>query len=282
MPVWPSDYVEYVLKDIEKYNGVRKIAKAGLIERFAVRFCSPKRLHPNPEDEFSMENVGPNMQIVGDYVEQIKIDLVSDQDVFHEPVIVQKMKPDGYILINGHHRWFAALRMRVKKLHIKIVNMINAEDLSRMIGATANSKLATFDFDEVLLSNRENNQDSIINRIFSRKFKERLRLGAADTVKTLRDKGYDICVYSAGYLSEDEFNDFFSMYDIKVDVIVNGVNEKRTNTAGIKDLLKDKYKMIAHIDNESVIISDHVKKDYEIFDIEDYDKSWSEGIKKIV
>ena len=45
-----------------------------------------------------------------------------DEDVFPEPVIVHKMKPDGYMILNGHHRWAAALKTGLSKLRIEITN----------------------------------------------------------------------------------------------------------------------------------------------------------------
>ena len=285
MPAWPSDYIEKVVEDVEKYNGIRKVIKAGLIERCMTRFCAPEKLHPNPADEFSQAEVGPNLEIVGEYVTQIKFLEAHRMDVFDDPVIVEKMEPDGYLLLNGHHRWFAALRMNVKKLHVKIVNIITDIDLGRMIGASANDKLVTFDFDEVLLTIDENNMATLSSTIFSKKIKERLRTGAPEVIRAFQNKGYDICVYTSGYFTEEDFNDFFSMYDLKADVIVNGVNEKRKAAGSadrIKQLLKENYKRIVHVDNESVYDVDHVTKEFETYEIKDFDLSWDEGVKDII
>lgn len=285
MPAWPSDYIEKVVEDVEKYNGIRKVIKAGLIERCMTRFCAPEKLHPNPTDEFSQAEVGPNLEIVGEYVTQIKFLEAHRMDVFDDPVIVEKMEPDGYLLLNGHHRWFAALRMNVKKLHVKIVNIITDIDLGRMIGASANDKLVTFDFDEVLLTIDENNMATLSSTMFSKKIKERLRTGAPEVIRAFQNKGYDICVYTSGYFTEEDFNDFFSMYDLKADVIVNGVNEKRKAAGSadrIKQLLKENYKRIVHVDNESVYDVDHVTKEFETYEIKDFDLSWNEGVKDII
>lgn len=286
MGIWPDDYVEKVLKDVEKYNGVRKIVKAGLIERCAVKYCAPEKLHPNPEDEFSQENIGPNMEIVGNYADDIKfLQCHPSMDIFEEPMEVQKMEPDGYLLLNGHHRWFAALRMNVNKVHIHIVNIVNSADVNRMIDSTTNSKLVTFDFDEVLLSADESNQAPLLYKFFRNKYKERLRSGAPEVIRAFQNKGYDVCVYTSGYLSEDDFKDFFSMYEIEVNIVVNGLNDKRGNATGkaesLKELLKNKYKHIVHVDSESIYDVDHVTKNYEMYEI-DADNSWEEGTVKIL
>ena len=270
MSVWPSDYIENVINDVEKYEGIRKTIKAGFIERCAVRYCSPNELHPNPDDEFSMVEVGPNLEIVGNYVKEIQYNLKHGMVIYEEPVIVQKMEPDGYILLNGHHRWFAAIRMRINKIHIKIVNLINEADLNRMIDKTPNYKLASFDFDEVLLSADENNMAPVADSLFARKIKERLRRGAPEVIRDFKEKGYDICVYTAGYFDEEEFCDFFSMYDLDVDIVVNGINNKRTSKDGsresMRDLIRNKYKETVHVDNESLIRVNHETKEYEVLD----------------
>lgn len=282
MPAWPSDYIENVLKDVEKYNGIRKVVKAGFIERCAVKYCAPEHLHPNPEDEFSIETVGPNMEIVSKYVEEVKfLQCYPSMDIYKEPMIVQKMEPDGYILLNGHHRWFAALRMHAKKVHIHIVNMINESDINRMISNTTNTKLVTFDFDEVLTTSDENSQAPFAVDFFKKKYKERLRVGAPEVIKAFQDKGYDVCVYTSGYFSEDDFKDFLSMYEIEAKIVVNGLNEKRGKAAGeaesLKNLLKAKYKRIVHVDNETIYDVDHTTNNYEIYDLNP-DLSWKDGI----
>lgn len=286
MPNWPDDYIKNVIDDVKKYDGVRKVVKAGLIERCMVRHCSPTILHPNPDDEFSQENIGPNLGIVSDYIEIVKYNQALSLPIFKEPLIIQKMEPDGYQLLNGHHRWFATMRMGVKKVHVKIVNLVSAHDLSRMIQDTNNTKLVTFDFDEVLLSSDVNNQAELRDTLFSRKIKERLRAGAPEVIKAFQNQGYDVCVYSSSYMSEDDFTDFFSMYEININVVVNGLNEKRKNTDSssnrIKELLRDKYTQIAHVDNESVVLSHHSIKDYDMYAITPDEKSWADGIIEIL
>lgn len=284
MPAWPNDYVECVLNDVEKYNNVRQTIKAGIRERFFLKYVDPKKLHPNPSDEFSQAEVGPNLGIVSDYVGQIRFNQQHDIDIFEEPVIAQKMLPDGYLLLNGHHRWFAALRMGINKLHVKIVNVVGEEDVKRMLDSTNNDMLVSFDFDEVLTSLDTNNQAAVINKLFEHKFDERLRIGAPEVISMLQSKGYDVCIYTAGYLSEEEINDFFSMYDVTVNIILNGFNDKRKNnhaagTKGIKDLAENKYKKIVHIDNESISIVNHETKELESYDI---DGDWKIGIEKIL
>lgn len=286
MSKWPEDYVEYVLNDVEKYNPVRKVIKAGLIERYAVRHCETDKIHPNPRDEFSMDDVGPNLEIVGNYAADVRFLLAHSMEVFSEPLIVQKMEPDGYMLLNGHHRWFACLRMKVKKVHIQIVNLVSEEDLNRMIAGSDNHMRVVFDLDEVLLTSDEDMQDAIKDNLFSRRIKERLRLGASDLLKKLQEMGYDIWIYSAGYYSEEYITDFFSMYEITVDGIINGFNEKRRTDSEealrIRKKMEEKYRRALHIDNESVLCTNTVSKEFEQYEIKNSGPEWAESISQIV
>ena len=282
MAAWPNDYYEKVVKDVEKYNGIRKIVKTNFIERWATKYSAPEHLHPNPEDEFSIESIGPNMEIVSNYVQEVKfLQSHPPMDIYEDPLIVQKMEPDGYMLLNGHHRWFAALRMNAKKVHIRIVNMINENDVHRMTSDTENTKLVTFDFDEVLIAPDDNNQAPLVFSFFKEKYNERLRIGAPEVIKAFQSKGYDVCVYTAGYFDEEDFKNFFSMYKIEVKIIVNGLNEKRGNAAGkadnLKELLKNKYKQIVHVDNETIYDVDHVTHNYEMYELNP-ELTWADGI----
>ena len=117
-----SSFFKYVLEDVEAYNGKREPVKASLFERLRVRFLSPDELHVNPDDEFAKPSVGPNDRIINDYVKMIPMLRRMDEDIYPEPVMVQKIRPEGYMILNGHHRWAAALKTGTEKLRVKINN----------------------------------------------------------------------------------------------------------------------------------------------------------------
>ncbi len=114
-----------VLADIDQYKDKRELVKAGFLERALTRKVSPDRLHPNPEDEFCFPEIGPNGAIVTRYCQEaIRLEN-SGMPVFLEPIQVVKMKPDGYMILNGHHRWAAAVQVALKKIQVEIVNPRN-------------------------------------------------------------------------------------------------------------------------------------------------------------
>ena len=46
----------------------------------------------------------------------------STKGSIHEPIVVQRAKPDGFLILNGHHRWTAALESGIPKIRAIIVN----------------------------------------------------------------------------------------------------------------------------------------------------------------
>ncbi len=117
--------------------------------------------------------------------------------------------------------------MGVKKVRVKAVNLVHEEDVERMLGKNQNTKRVSFDLDEVLLTADESMQAPVTDGFFSKRIKERLRIGAPEVIRAFQDAGYDVWVYTAGYNSEEYITDLFSMYEITVDGIANGINEKR-------------------------------------------------------
>lgn len=117
-----SSFYRFVKDDIESYHDSHHVVKANLIERLAVRRISPEEMHANPDDEFSIPSVGPNDRIIQEYIESIPRLKRANMDIFDEPVIVHKMQPDGYLILNGHHRWAAALKTGLDKIRAEIIN----------------------------------------------------------------------------------------------------------------------------------------------------------------
>ena len=119
-----SELFERVLEDVEKYEGQHETVQAGFFERMFTHHLSPDDMHPNPDDEFSMANIGPNEGIISKYCNQA-VEALREGNysgIYPEPIIVEKMKVGGFMIINGHHRWAGAVKARVKKVRVAIVN----------------------------------------------------------------------------------------------------------------------------------------------------------------
>ena len=61
-------FSEYLAGELGKYGRTMVPVKAGLLERKFVKKAAIKKFHPNPDDEFSMPEIGPNYSIISNYM----------------------------------------------------------------------------------------------------------------------------------------------------------------------------------------------------------------------
>ncbi len=105
-----TDFDKYIAERIKENQGVLVPVKASLFELMFVKKADPKKRHPNPGDEFCDPAIGPNYKIISEYMEKITRRSAADPEPWEEPLIVEKVHPEGYMLLNGHHRWAAVLK----------------------------------------------------------------------------------------------------------------------------------------------------------------------------
>ena len=75
-----------------------------------------------PDDEFCSPKVGPNYRIISEYMNSFRMERLHSKRYCDEALIVEKILPDGYLILNGHHRWAGALIAGVNKVYISIEN----------------------------------------------------------------------------------------------------------------------------------------------------------------
>lgn len=119
-------YIDSLTKRIQeeakKYSNRREVARANILEILSTKYLSPDELHPNPDDEFSDPDVGPNESIVEQYVQEAMHNLEVEADSFDDPIMVAKLEAGEYMIINGHHRWAAAIKVQLKRVRVVIAN----------------------------------------------------------------------------------------------------------------------------------------------------------------
>ncbi|MBP3199725.1 MAG: ParB N-terminal domain-containing protein [Butyrivibrio sp.] len=101
-------------------KGGSKYVKASFWERIRTKTAKVGDINPNPLDEFSNPKIGPNESAVSRYIKEI-----NTNGTISEPIEVQKLSSGGYEIVNGHHRWLAAIKTGLKDVPIKIVNYEN-------------------------------------------------------------------------------------------------------------------------------------------------------------
>ena len=283
-----TQLAEYVEKDLEKQKGVYIPVHAGLAERLFVKKAAVSKLHPNAEDEFSMDSVGPSYRIIGEYETKFREALRLERRVFDEPLTVEKLRPNGYLLLNGHHRWAAAMRCNIKKVPIKIINCATESDIKTILEKSEHDKRVAIDLDEVIF--RPADYLYLEKKSFSFplniRFKQRIRLGVPALFYYLTKHGYDIWVYAADYYSIDDIQIFFKTYSVHVDGIITGVGKLEQNKSAsemrMKELIANKYALTLHIDNDSVIETNSRTKEFEEYTIDAAEEEWSKKAIAII
>ena len=241
--------------------------KAGFLERVRKRHARPLDLHPNPDDEFCSPKIGPNPGIISKYQQQFltssvdRINASVNQYEITKPIEVQKIHPSGYMILNGHHRWAAALRAGVKKVRIHIVDLTQPEDLQRMLSSAKHDQRVSLNLDEIVFQDwKDCGYEKPLSFLKRRVYHERIRKGIPALCHFLIEQEYDTWVYTADYYSMQYIQMLLFHYHCPVHGIITGMSRKAppgTDTAKkINSMLAEKYKKTLHIDNESLLISD--------------------------
>ncbi len=280
---------EYIASEVRKYAGVYVPGRVNPLMCQLRRSARLKHVHPNPEDEFCQPKVGPSYEIISEYEHQFREARRHSHIYCDEPVIVQKIRPDGFMLLNGHHRWGAALRLGYKRIPIKLVNLTQETDINKMLASSKHDKRVTLDLDEVVFSEKSGApSDRALPFPLNRFYKERLRLGIPALFHFLARNGYDIWVYSAAYYSMTYIRALLKRYRVGVSGIVTGTARKGSADPEVRERVKDmfarKYKYTLHIDGSAVvqILGEDRFKEFALDgDMADWSRSVMDTVRKI-
>ncbi len=280
-----TDLMNDIQNDIRKYEGIRMPLKASLFERIFVRKLRTAKIHPNPDDEFCMPSIGPNYEIISDYVSKIRRGKYWAGGADDEPLYIEKMYPDGYMILNGHHRWAAALRLKKRRIPVRIVNMTTDADIDKILAQSTNEKRASFDLDEVVFCNDGEFEKKPVLLPGSLN-KEHIRLGMPALSHFLISRGYDLWVYTQKYYSDDYIRHFLKAYHIGVKGVITGYSRKRwkKNELGtqIEKKIMNKYKVTLNITKDEIIKIENKSGTFEQVDLGDVATDWSKNAIKII
>lgn len=278
---------EFIAQEIRDSKGTRFPVKASILERLLTKQARCTDLHPNPDDEFCDPEIGPCYRIISEYQQQYVNTLRFSENYYEgEPIIVERTHPDGYRIVNGHHRWAAALRIGASKIPVRVVNLAHRDDVKRILENSTHTKRAAFDLDEVIF--REEG-DAPLERALSFPwkglYKERVRLGAPALFHELTQNGYDIWLYSARYLSADYVQNLFRKYHVKVDGVMTAIGKRSKrgeDGQAIEKMISEKYASTLHIDNDSVLQTVRETKDFREFSLSGDAANWSRELMDVL
>jgi len=141
----------------------------------------------------------------------------------------------------------------------------------------------SFDLDEVLfVSPKTHKTEPELKFPLNKIYKERLRLGTPELVRTLQQMGYEVWVYTSSFRSEHYIKGLFRLYHVKFDGIVNGDRHlrevQRNNSETLPQKLPSRYRISLHIDDESIVCSMGRQYGYNVYQLDAQDDDWKEKI----
>ena len=215
-------------EEVRKVKGNVSPVRTPFLRRLLTKYLRCNQIHPNPDDEFCVPSVGPNYEIISGYMQTISYGRKQGEHKFFEqPVLVEKITPDGYMLLNGHHRWAAAIKAGLPEIRVKIVNLTQQNDLSKMLARAKNTKRVVLDLDEVVYRKEFGEMtEKPLPFPFGRLYRDPMRLGIPALFNSLGDRGYDIWVYTARYDSFESVLQYFHLHHTRVCGVVTGMKRK--------------------------------------------------------
>lgn len=279
-------FMKFLEEKIKAYEGVMVPVKASQAERLLTKKVDINKLHPNPDDEFCMPSIGPNYGIINSYVQKFSRYNSMQVDAFNDPLMVEKVHPDGYMILNGHHRWAAALRLGFKKVPVKIVNLTQQTDIEKMLAASKHDKRVSLDLDETIFCGPNDTPEKPLPFPNNKIYKMRIRRGIPALMHYFSSNGYDLWVYSADYYSLDYIRAFFKMYSVKVDGVITGTGRKEKSyyTAKKKTdkLIAGKYNETIHIDRDLIVKTYKDLALFEEFKVDPDSPSWAKEVVRCI
>ena len=141
----------------------------------------------------------------------------------------------------------------------------------------------SFDLDEVLFVSADTHKTEKplpfpLNKIF----RERLRLGTPELIRSLQSLGYEVWVYTSSFRTEAYIRLLFRCYGVAFDGIVNAQRHLKEVQRGHAQTLPQKmpshYRISLHIDDESIVCSMGRQYGYNVYQLEAEDDEWKEKI----
>ena len=292
MPKHETQSQAFIAEEVKKVKGIAVPTHAGKFERALVRKVKCSKLHPNPNDEFCSPEIGPNERIVSEYSKAYRL-LREDSDAAHfldsnikEPLTVQKIRPDGYMILNGHHRWLAAELSGIDRIPVRIVNLTLESDVRKMLEYSKNSKRITLDLEEIVFADPgETLTEKPLPFPFNRIYRERLRLGIPALFSWCLSAGYDVWLYSSGYESVDYIRDMMRLYHAPVTGIITGTARKVPKDFKIRERLEETmrswYPVTINADRKAVLRVNSRTKEYRDYPLQGTG-TWSAEVIEIL
>ncbi len=288
-----TGFQAFLEEEVLKIKGIYHPVKAGFLRRHLTKKLPLRMLHPNPYDEFCDPEIGPNYSIISKYknvfsahMNDFQAKLYVDNPAF-EPLQVQKISPDGYLILNGHHRWAAAHLSGMKSIDVEILDLTQQDSILNKLQVSKHDRRVTLDLDEVVIRPKDYPFcEKALPFLLRKRYREHIRLGIPALFQFLTRRGYDIWVYSSRYCSEDYLRLLFFHYRCPVTGFITGTGRKRP--AGIikrqelEDVFTARYLSTLHIDNDMILQTFAGSREFGEYPLSFSDSRWSGEVMDLV
>ena len=141
----------------------------------------------------------------------------------------------------------------------------------------------SFDLDEVLfVSPKTHRTEPPLPFPLRNFYKEHLRFGTPELIRTLQSMGYEVWVYTSSFRSEAYIRRLFRCYGIKFDGIVNGDRHLREVQRDRRETLPQKvpshYRISLHVDDAAVIVTSGRQMGFNVYQLDAQDDNWKEKV----
>ena len=141
----------------------------------------------------------------------------------------------------------------------------------------------SFDLDEVLFVNPATHRiEEGLRFPFNKIYKEKLRLGTPELIRSLQELGFEVWVYTSSFRSERYIRNLFRHYGVKFDGIVNGQRHQaevqRFSSTILPQKVPSRYRISLHVDDESVICSYGREYGFDAYQLDAEDEAWKEKV----
>ena len=193
--------------------------------------------------------------------------------------MVQQANPDGYLILNGHHRWAAALRVGLNELKIKIVNLPQVTDVRKMLLRSRSDRRVTLDLDETVFCGEDDPHTIAPLRFpLNRIYPEKIRIGIPALLHYFNEHDYDVWVYTSKLYSMEYIKYLFKRRGVRLTGVLTGSG--RTTASGadslqeITDLLNTRYACTIHIDSAMLLRTFSGSKDRDEYPLDGDPETW--------
>ena len=265
---------QFLAAETAKYRNIMVPVSASLFRRMTTKKLPLSRLHPNPDDEFCFPEIGPSEGIVARYARsfsQYRADYSGARlagDDAYEPIVVQKVRPDGYMILNGHHRWAGAIKAGLDRIPARIVNLATPDDIRKTLANVHNRKRVAMDLDEVVFCASDSEPAEPALRFpWNRLYPQRIRRGIPANFYYLSQHGYDVWCYSSRYESEDQIRRLLKLHHAHVTGVITGTSRKRgggnSTNVSIEKMVFRKYEVTVHVDQKSLLRINSASREFQ-------------------